>query len=200
MVPGEDNGSFEDPFDAYVMIKNSGALQVILCHQKWFYHNIYLTIIYISFHIMEKNLATLFLFTVVTYNCMAVYVTKYLSAIWHAVLDIFRPVTIWALDLAIYYVFLPNQGFGEKWVPASWFQLAGLLILFLGTAVYNGSVKLVAFDDDDYEELSDGDQELRRRSLSMSGRSPLIFRERLLSNASVNSKGSIEMQRGNSII
>jgi len=25
-------------------------------------------------------------------------------------------------------------------VPASWLQLAGLLVLFLGTAVYNGSV------------------------------------------------------------
>lgn len=41
---------------------------------------------------------------------MAVYVTKYLSAIWHAILDNFRPITIWGLDLLIFYVLLPNSG------------------------------------------------------------------------------------------
>lgn len=41
---------------------------------------------------------------------MAVYVTKYLSAIWHAILDNFRPITIWVLDLYIFYYLYPGTG------------------------------------------------------------------------------------------
>lgn len=35
-----------------------------------------------------QNLTLTFVITVTCYNCMAVYVTKYLSAIWHAILGI----------------------------------------------------------------------------------------------------------------
>jgi len=62
------------------------------------------------------------------YNCAAVYVTKYLSAIWHAILDNFRPITIWGLDLMIFYVFLPGSGFGEQWLSSSYLQLGGLVV------------------------------------------------------------------------
>lgn len=113
-IPGPDNGSYENFWDSSAMIQNSSQLQ-------W--------------------LVVGFLLTVTIYNCMAVYVTKYLSAIWHAILDNFRPITIWVLDLYIFYFLLPGSGFGEKWVsPGSWVQLCGLLVLFLGTAVYNGSI------------------------------------------------------------
>jgi len=118
LMPGSDNGHFEDPFDALHMIMSSPTL---------------------------KTLVVLFVVTVTTYNCMVVYVTKYLSAIWHAILDNFRPITIWALDLAIFYVIFPGTGFGEQWTSASWLQLAGLFILLFGTAIYNGSI--VTFDD-----------------------------------------------------
>lgn len=67
-LPGVDNGSFENPYDAMAMISNSPQL---------------------------KMLVAAFVLTVTIYNCMAVYVTKYLSAIWHAILDNFRPITIW---------------------------------------------------------------------------------------------------------
>lgn len=83
MLPGSDNGSYESPMDAITMIQNSKMLQVF---------------------------TITFVLTVTVYNCMAIYVTKYLSAIWHAILDNFRPVTIWGLDLAIFYVIAPNQG------------------------------------------------------------------------------------------
>jgi len=112
-LPGEDGGRFEDPWDALAMVRHSASLQ---------------------------RLVPLFVLFVTGYNCMAVYVTSFLSAIWHAIMDNFRPVTIWGCDLLIFYVLLPHQGFGEAWVPASWLQLGGLLVLFLGTAVYNGSV------------------------------------------------------------
>lgn len=43
----------------------------------------------------KQALAVCFVLTVTMYNCAVVYVTKYLSAIWHAILDNFRPITIW---------------------------------------------------------------------------------------------------------
>lgn len=124
-IPGADNGSFENPYDAIAMINNNPTL---------------------------KMFALGFVLTVTVYNCMAVYVTKYLSAIWHAILDNFRPITIWGLDLAIFYIILPDQGFGEAWTDASWVQLIGLFVLFYGTAYYNGSI--YTFDGiDEYTEI-----------------------------------------------
>ena len=82
-IPGPDNGSYENFYDSVTMITSSKQLQTLVIG---------------------------FVLTVTTYNCMAVYVTKYLSAIWHAILDNFRPITIWVLDLWIFYFFLPGTG------------------------------------------------------------------------------------------
>ena len=128
-IPGSDNGSYENFWDSVRMIQSSRQLQALVLG---------------------------FLVTVTVYNCMAVYVTKYLSAIWHAILDNFRPITIWVLDLYIFYFLLPGSGFGEAWVyPGSWVQLGGLLLLFLGTAVYNGSV-MECDQGYEYESLNGG--------------------------------------------
>lgn len=72
-LPGNDGGRFENPFDAIVMVQNSRTLQLLVC---------------------------IFVLFVTIYNCAAVYVTKYLSAIWHAILDNFRPITIWYVVVA----------------------------------------------------------------------------------------------------
>ncbi len=55
------------------------------------------------------------------------------------------------VSLLIHYA---GTGYGEAWVAASWLQLAGLLVLLFGTAVYNGS--LITFD----EKMIDSDAEL----------------------------------------
>lgn len=133
-LPGADNGSFEDPFDAFTMLQSSPQLAA---------------------------LSVFFVLTVTIYNCAAVYVTKYLSAIWHAILDNFRPITIWGLDLLIFYVLFPNQGFGEPWLSTSWLQLIGLMILLLGTAIYNGSI--ITFSDMQYEQLSEEEANVMRK-------------------------------------
>jgi hypothetical protein len=75
-LPGADVGNcFENPFDAIAMIQhNQTLLYFVIC----------------------------FVITVTIYNCAAVYVTKYLSAIWHAILDNFRPITIWGFGLFIH--------------------------------------------------------------------------------------------------
>ena len=40
-------------------------------------------------------------------------------------------------------------GFGEAWTVWSWLELAGMIVLLLGTAVYNGSLKLPCIGGDD---------------------------------------------------
>eukprot|EP00981_Chlorochromonas_danica_P013850 scaffold6925_cov248-Ochromonas_danica.AAC.12 len=113
MLPGNDGGHFENPWDALAMIQNDYVL---------------------------RNLVVLFVLTVTIYNCAAVYVTKYLSAIWHAILDNFRPITIWGLGLLIHSAY---QQYGEAWTAGSWLQLLGLMTLLFGTAVYNGNVNIL---------------------------------------------------------
>jgi len=114
MIPGSDvGGCYENPWDSLEMLRTSVTLRTLILS---------------------------FMATVTVYNCMAVYVTRYLSAIWHAILDNFRPITIWGLDLAIFYVILPGQGYGESWTPGSYVQLLGVLVLFLGTGIYNGNI------------------------------------------------------------
>lgn len=125
VFPGKDCGGtcYEDPWDSLAMVQDSALL---------------------------TKLVFGFVFFVTIYNCMVIYVTKYLSSIWHAILDNFRPITIWGLDLAIFYVIAPGKGFGEQWLGfASWVQLSGLLVLFLGTAIYNGSLGLFGEDISD---------------------------------------------------
>lgn len=51
----------------------------------------------------------------------------YRSAIWHAILDNFRPVSVWGTDLLIFYV-VTGGSFGEAWTPYSWLQLFGMLV------------------------------------------------------------------------
>jgi len=117
-TPGTDHGSYEDPFNTIVMIRNSTAIQ---------------------------GLFVLYFFTIFAYNLLAVLVTFMLNSVWHAILDNFRPITVWGVDLVIYY--LITQGtLGESWTRWSFLQLAGMTVLLYGTAIYNapnaGSLKL----------------------------------------------------------
>lgn len=49
------------------------------------------------------------------------------SAIWHAILDNFRPVSVWSTDLVIYYI-ITNGAFGEAWTQYSWLQFSGMMV------------------------------------------------------------------------
>lgn len=157
-LPGNDMGSYENPFNSYHMIASSPAL-IMIC--------------------------IAFVLFVTCYNVSVIYVTKYLSSIWHAILDNFRPISIWMLDLCIFYYILPNSAYGEQWLnPGSWVQLAGLFVLLFGTAVYNGSVMLC---DGEYQALvSESDSltlNVAPTSVAMSSpslsRSPLLRAQKL---------------------
>eukprot|EP00536_Pseudo-nitzschia_multiseries_P012704 jgi/Psemu1/260854/estExt_Genewise1Plus.C_5000003 len=116
-LPGDDHGSYEDPFNTWYMIKNSTTIQIAFC---------------------------IYFFSIFFYNFFAVLVTFMLNSVWHAILDNFRPITIWVTDLVIFYYFTPDMG--EQWTAFSWVQVGGMVILLYGTAIYNapnpGSISL----------------------------------------------------------
>lgn len=117
-TPGSDHGSYEDPFNTWFMIQNSSSIQII----------------YVFYFL-----------TVFAYNVLACLVTFMLSSVWHAILDNFRPITIWAVDLFIFYG-ITHSTYGESWTKWSVIQLVGMLVLLYGTSIYNapnaGSLRL----------------------------------------------------------
>ncbi|TDH71869.1 hypothetical protein CCR75_001070 [Bremia lactucae] len=117
LIPGNDLGSNERVDDAYVMLVNSTLAQIVVI---------------------------VYLLVILGYNVFAVSVTYLLNSIWHAILDNFRPITVWGADLVLFYGFTSGN-FGERWTIWSWLQLVGMLTLLLGTAVYNGTLRLPGF-------------------------------------------------------
>lgn len=77
--------------------------------------------------------------SVFLFNIFAIYVTYLLNSVWHAILENFRPGSVWLIDLLLYYVFT-KHAFGESWTKWSWLELAGMGLMLFGTAVYNASV------------------------------------------------------------
>ncbi|RLN92020.1 hypothetical protein BBJ28_00008462 [Nothophytophthora sp. Chile5] len=117
LIPGSDLGSNERFDDAYEMLVNSKLAQIVVL---------------------------IYLLVILGYNVFAVSVTYLLNSIWHAILDNFRPITVWGMDLLLFYLF--TQGaFGECWTIWSWLQLTGMITLLVGTAVYNGTIRLPGF-------------------------------------------------------
>jgi drug/metabolite transporter (DMT)-like permease len=108
-TPGDDHGSFEHFGNTWAMISNTPTIQ-------------YMFIVYFI--------------AIFGYNLFAVLVTYLLNSIWHAILDNFRPITVWLTDMFIFY--FVNQAFGEAWTAYSYLQLVGMGILLYGTAIYNG--------------------------------------------------------------
>jgi len=105
----------EDPFDTWEMVKNSKDIQFMF---------------------------GLYFVSIFFYNMLAVLVTYMLNSVWHAILDNFRPISVWVIDLALFYA-VTAGGFGEAWAwPGSYVQLLALFVLLYGTAVYNGSIKV----------------------------------------------------------
>jgi len=130
-IPGSDKGSLENLHDSLVMFQNSDQIQALIC---------------------------VLLFTVFIYYVFSIFVTHMINLIWHAVSDNLTIITIWIVNLIIYYS--TNQRFGEAWTYLSGIELVGLLILFFGTAIYNGSVTY--FYSVDYQEV------IEQRKLSRS--------------------------------
>lgn len=117
LSPGPDHGSYENPFNTWYMFTHNLGIQ----------------------HVFVIYYCSIFF-----YNVLAILVTYTLNSVWHAILDNFRPITVWTSDLFIFYFI--STVFGESWTNWSYLQLAGLAVLLYGTAIYNapnaGSLEL----------------------------------------------------------
>jgi len=140
-LPGDDHGSYEHFGNTMAMILNTKSIQIMF--------GVYFVAIF-------------------GYNLFAVLVTFLLNSIWHAILDNFRPITIWLADMFIFYFI--NEAFGEAWIKESWLQLLGMAVLLYGTSIYNaphpGSVWLqgewysLGLDfSDEYHEIEESTRE-----------------------------------------
>lgn len=120
-----------------------------------------------------QALVIIYCLVIFGFNLFCVLVTFLRSSIWHAVLNIFRPLTVWGTDLFLFYALRATGDLGEAWTPCSWLQLIGMVVLIYGTAVYNapdsGSIRLkgewysLGMDfSHEYKEI-DSEQEAQRR-------------------------------------
>jgi hypothetical protein len=106
-IPGNDHGSYENFTNTWHMVQNSSTIQI------WF---------------------VVYFFVIFGYNLFAAMVTFLLNSVWHAILDNFRPITVWSTDLFIFYVISQSGDLGEPWTHWSFLQLTGMFVLFYGTA------------------------------------------------------------------
>jgi drug/metabolite transporter (DMT)-like permease len=164
VIPGNDfGGVYEDMGNTFTLIANSSTIQWAFCF--------YFLIIF-------------------SYNLFAVLVTFCLNSIWHAILDNFRPLTVWSVGVSMYYLGR-SANFGEPWTIYSWIQVLGMVVLLYGTAIYNapnpGSVKLTGQwwnfginftqEYEDLEEATHWESKKinQRRASSMAEMSPFIM-------------------------
>lgn len=122
VLPGEDHGSYENFYESCIGIWNNPDLFTVTMG---------------------------YLCAITTYNVAAIFVTFLLDSVWRSILENFRPVAVWGSDLALFYI-VTKGAFGEAWTNSSYLELAGLCVLLIGTATYNGSIKWGS-DPDDFD-------------------------------------------------
>lgn len=106
------------PYDMYVLLSNSSQI---------------------------RSMFAAYCMFIFGYNMLACLVTFLLDAVWHSILDNFRPTIVWATSLVFFY-WITAGTFGEAWAyPGSYIQLAALAVLLYGTAVYNESTDFPGF-------------------------------------------------------
>lgn len=121
LLPGnkDENGHLEDTIDTLVMLSNNGALVALVC---------------------------LYIFSCSTYNAAGMAVTSSFSAVHRTMLEASRTAVIWAFDLIIHYIVNPKLSFGEAWLPWSWLQFLGFVVVVTGQMIYGEIIKLPGFE------------------------------------------------------
>jgi hypothetical protein len=85
--------------------------------------------------------ACAYVLAITTYNLSAIFITQLLEAVWRSILENFRPIAVWGVDLLLFYA-VTGGAFGEAWLgSASTLQVFGLGVLLAGTATYNASLR-----------------------------------------------------------
>lgn len=112
-IPGKDiGGCWENTLDSFIMVSNDVVL-----------------IVFLLFYFV----AILF------YNYFGMCVTQCLSSVNRTIIEAGRTACIWLADLLMYYVITAGTPYqlGEWWTDWSVLELAGFLVVFTGTLIYN---------------------------------------------------------------
>lgn len=115
LLDGSDRGHQEDPFDTWVMIRNSGPLMTCV---------------------------VTYIISCGTFNASGIAVTASLSGVHRMMLDASRTIAIWSFGLAVHYGYDENSKFGEVWNSYSYIQIIGFCILVSGQAIYGGVLRV----------------------------------------------------------
>lgn len=107
LVPGSDDGKFENVPDGVKMITGSFPLAFLV---------------------------VTYMMSISIYNLTGITVGKKMSAVVRCLVDSCRTVTVWGITLLIYYA--GAKEYGAPWTPYSWLQVIGFLILIFGTLLY----------------------------------------------------------------
>eukprot|EP00768_Dysnectes_brevis_P001628 gnl/Dysnectes_brevis/1438_a1629_1677.p1 GENE.gnl/Dysnectes_brevis/1438_a1629_1677~~gnl/Dysnectes_brevis/1438_a1629_1677.p1 ORF type:complete len:395 (-),score=105.75 gnl/Dysnectes_brevis/1438_a1629_1677:163-1347(-) len=108
MVPGSDDGSYENMFDTITQL-GSSTLLVLLVLLYWC--------------------------SIAFFNFFSLTMSKRMSATHRTLIDASRSATVWIVMLALYP--LTGGAFGETLNSWSWLQLLGFLVLLAGTIIHN---------------------------------------------------------------
>jgi len=83
----------------------------------------------------------LFCAAVFLYNCYGMLITDSFSAINRTIFEAVRTAVVWIVSLIIQAI-KPGSPYGELWDKYSFVELAGFILLFISSLIYNGIIKL----------------------------------------------------------
>lgn len=113
-LPGEEgNGIHEDTIDSFYMVVQNGSLFGLLVG---------------------------YVFSILLFNYFGMVITATTSAMIRNLMEPFRTLFIWVVDIFIYYVI--SKEFGEELNYWSFLELGGFIVLTFGFFIFNGVIKL----------------------------------------------------------
>ena len=83
----------------------------------------------------------LFCLAVFLYNCYGMLITDSFSAINRTIFEAVRTAAVWVVSIVIHFI-VPNSPYGEKLEKWSALELAGFILLFISSLIYNGIIKI----------------------------------------------------------
>jgi len=119
VVPGADyspmkHNSLENTIDSFICLASSKSLIIAVL---------------------------LFCGAVFLYNCYGMLITDSFSAINRTIFEAVRTAVVWIVSLVIHAI-EPDSPYGELWNKYSFVELAGFILLFISSLIYNGVIKL----------------------------------------------------------
>jgi drug/metabolite transporter (DMT)-like permease len=121
VVPGDQNGSYENLPDTLYRIGQSGVI-----------------VGFLAFYILD-------IFVVAIADAT---ITKYLTSVHSSLVSVGRTIVVWMLELVLYYGASGDvaKQYGQKWDVYSPLKVAGFVIVVASIFMYDGHIKLPFLD------------------------------------------------------